>query len=184
MKNTLEQIRQEITIKAEQERAAEMNAEKHEEETRLKLEKAQEQKTAALDAENLEAFKAAGQEAESLRLELEFIEQSRAKVRKAAADAETDKRIVGALRSEGAQILADSIAQLRQIFTEAQDVSKEAAAKLAALDALLSVWDGSVMHRKKGEVRKVSAENDMLIFAQIGAMAKGQIERFQYIRGC
>jgi hypothetical protein len=182
--NTLEQIRQEITSKANQERAAEQNAEKREEETRNKLEEAQKRKAAALDTGDLEEYKAAGLESESLRLELEFIERSRGKGRKPAADTETDKRIVGALRAEGAQVRADALAQLRQIFTEAQDVSKEAAIKLAALDALLSVWDGSVMHRQKEETRKVSAGEDGLIFASITASAKAQIERFRYIRGC
>ena len=181
-KNTLEQVRQEITSAADRERSQAQNVKKYEEETRAKFEQAQVRKAAALESGDLEAFKAAGLEAESLRLELEFIEQRKQKEPKPGADAETDKRIAGALRAEAARIRADAVAQLRQIFQEAQDVSAEAVQQLNGLNKLLSDWDSVVMHRQ--ETHKIANDSDMLMFAQIGNGAKAEIYRFEHIRGC
>ena len=181
MKSTLEQIRQEITTKASQEQAAEQNAKKHEQETRHKLEDALARKAAALDAGDLEAYKAAGMEAESMRLEVEFIEQSNEKGRKPAASTEDDKRIRTALIAEGIRIRNDTLVKLKQAFTATVNVSAEALRQLSDLDKLYSDWESSVMHNKSGY--RICSDSDRLMLSQFEKSINAQLERFKIIQG-
>ena len=177
--NKLEQIQQEITSTVNQERAAEHEAQQRELETRNRWQSARDRMAAALDAGNLEDYKAAGTDAESLRLEVEFIEESKKRGRKSAAGTDDDKRIRAGLVAEGARIRADALAQLRQIFTEAADVAGGALQQFAVLDALLSSWDLTVM--KRDSARKVCADNDRLVFGQLANAAKAQLNKFNQL---
>lgn len=177
--NTLEQIRQEITGAVGCERAVELKAQQREQETRNRLQSARDRMAAALEAGNLEDYKAAGMDAENLRLEVEFIEESKKRGRKPGASTDDDKRIRAGLVAEGARIRADALAQLRQIFTEAADVAGSALQQFAALDALLSSWDLTVM--KRDSARKVGADNDRLVLGQLANVAKAQINRFNQL---
>ena len=175
----MEQIRKEITGAVEQERAADREAQQREQETRNRWQSARDRMAAALDSGNLEEYKAAGEEAQSLHLELEFIEETKKRTRKPAAGTDDDKRIRAGLVGEGARIRADAMAQLRQIFTEAEEVAGDALRQFAALDALLSEWDLTMM--KRDSARKACADNDRLMLGQLANVAKAQINRLNQL---
>ena len=171
----LEQIRQEITATVDKVRAADKEKQQHEQDTQNRLTAAREKMSVALDAGDLESYKAAGMEAEQIRLELEFLEKTKERSRRPNAATVDDNRVRGSLAAEAARIRTDTFAQLRTIFGEAADMAAEGLEKLSELDKLLSEWDLIVMNSQTA--RKVSADTDRLLLAQIQNVAKAQIKR-------
>ena len=178
-RNNFEQIREEITGKINQVRAADNQAAEEERQIRAAYEAAQQEMSAALDSDNMEQYKAAGMKVEGKRLELEFIEKRKARGLEPGATVDDENRIRAALFAEYDRIRVDSFAQLKTIYTEAQGVAAEALRQFSEIDKLFTTFENVVM-RKPG-VAVVSGNEVQLSFAQKMNAAKAELNSFQYI---
>ena len=132
------------------------------------------QKAAALDAGDREKYKAAGIASEEARLELEFIEQMKAKKQTPAASLIVNTVIHNKLRNEAQRIKVDALAQLQQIFTEAADVCSAALNDLSMIDAAGKRWDSVVM---KQPIEAIVDMADRVALSQFLNAANAQINR-------
>ena len=181
MKNTFELIREEIAGKVDAVRAADREAAKQAQAIRNDYEQAMNRKAAALDAQNMDDYRAAGMDAEALRLDLEFIEKGQEKAKKPAAGADDDSRIRAALAAEKERIRVDAVAQLKSIFDEAASVAAAALKQFDVLDGLYTQWKGIVM-REPGN-HTVCAGDDRLGLSQLENGAKAQINKIGLMKG-
>lgn len=179
MKSEFERIRDEIITTAAKVRAADEQAAQHEQEIRREYDKANERKTAALDSGDMDAYRAAGMEAEARRLDLEFIEGVKRKGQKPAATVEDNSRILAALRAEYARIRSEGLARLKERFSATAADCDEILQQFAALDRLAETW-GSIVMRQEKPGRVVQDETRLFI-TQMENTEKGQVERFKYI---
>lgn len=179
MKSDFERIREEITTTVARVRAADEQAAQHEQEIRRDYDAALERKTAALDAGNMDAFRAAGMEADARRLDLEFIEGTRQKNAKPAATVDDDTRIRAAVRAECERIRAEGLAKLKTMFTAAAGECSEILRQLTAIDNLYASWGRVVMRQEKPE--RITGDNVRLMFAQMENGEKAQLAKFNFI---
>ena len=180
MKSDYERIREEITTTAARVRAADEQAAQHEQAIRRDYDAALEKKSAALDAGDMDAFRAAGLEAEARRLDLEFIEGTKKKGPKPAATAEDDKRIMAALRAEAGRIRAEGLDKLKTMFTATRDECSEILRQLVAVDKLAETWGLVVMRQEEG--KRVSDDGARWTIAQMENGEKAQLEKYRYIK--
>lgn len=181
MKSEIERIQQEITNTVARVRAADNVAAQHEQEIRRDYDAAIAKKAAALDAGNMEAYRAAGMEAEARRLDLEFIEESKKKGPKPAATAEDNTRIRNALRAEYTRIRAEGFARLKESFTKTAEDCAGILRQLSALDELYRTWGTVVMREKTPE--RIVADTDRMTFAQMENAERAQLGKYEYIKG-
>ncbi len=180
MKSEFERIQQEITNTVARVRAADEQAAQHEQEIQREYNAAKERKTAALDAGDMDAYRAAGMEADARRLDLEFVEGVKRKGPKPAATAEDDKRIMAALRAEAGRIRAEGLDKLKTMFTATRDECSEILRQLVAVDKLAETWGLVVMRQEEG--KRVSDEGARLTIAQMENGEKAQLEKYRYIK--
>ncbi len=174
-----EQIKAEIAGAVAKEREADRLAAQQEQEIKSKHEAARQRMAAALDAGNMEEYTAAGLDAESFRLKMEFIEEINKRGKKPGATAADDARIAGAIRAEYARIRADALAQLNTIFGEAAAVAADALQKFTALDGIYNSWSAVVMHRN--HTSSICPVDSRLTLAQMEQAAKAQLNKFKMI---
>ena len=78
------------------------------------------------------------------------------------------------------QTYTDSLAQLKQIFTEAVDVCTSALDKMTEIDAAGKEWNSSVMRKQNAE--PVTPLEYRLTLSQFKQAAIGQLEKYKYLR--
>ena len=165
---------EEINAAAQKLIAADAEDLRKEQEARSRYEATLAQKAAALDAGDREKYKAAGIASEEARLELEFIEQIKAKKKTPGASRVDDIRIHAVLKSEAQMIKVDALAQLQQIFTEAADVCNAALNDMNMIDAAGKRWDSVVMKQPE---RPIVNMEDRLALSQFLSAVNAQINR-------
>lgn len=180
MKSEIERIREEIKNTVARVRAEDEQAAQREQEVRHEYDAALERKTAAMDAGDMEAFRAAGMEAEARRLDLEFIEGMKRKKPKPGATVEDDTRIRNALRKELARIRSEGLERLKKRYTETAEDIADIQRQLNALEELSQSW-GSVVMRESAPGH-VLLDNDRLLFSQMATQERLQLERYKYIK--
>lgn len=179
MKSEFERIRDEITTTAAKVRAADEQAAQHEQEIRREYDAAKERKAAALDSGDMDAYRAAGMEAEARRLDLEFIEGVKRKGPKPAATVEDDSRVMNVLRKEHARIYGEITERLKKYFTEMSNDCAGVLKQFAELETLAGTWGRVVM--RKANPEKAGASEANILISGFEGQAKAQIERFKYI---
>lgn len=177
-KTNFDQIREEISGMVARVRANDNQAAEEEKQIRAAYEAAQQEMAAALDSGSMEKYKAAGLKAEGKRLELEFIEKRKARGMEPGATVDDENRIRAALVAEYNRIRVDLFAQLKTIYTEAQDVAADALRQFSDLDKLFTTFENVVM--RKPDAAFISTNEVRLAFAQKMNAAKADLNGFQY----
>ena len=180
MKRDFEQIRDKITATAASVRVADGQAAQREQEIRDEYSAAKVRKAAALEAGNMDEYRAAGMEAEARRLDLEFIEGLKQKGPKPGATVEDDSRVMAALLTEHARIYGELLERVKKQLTEISDDCAGVLKQFAALDSLAETWGRVVM--RKGNPDKAVSCNSRAVVTGLEGLANGQIERFKYMK--
>lgn len=181
MDKDYQKILDEINAAAARVLAADAEEARKEQDARNRYDQALANKQTALDAGDQEQYKTAGMAAEEARLDLEFFGKLKEMKRTPGASSEDDKRIHGVLRMKAQLLKDDTLAQLRQIFTEMSDVCTAAQARMAEIDAAGSKWDSIVMRKQNAD--RIVRDEDRLTLAQFKSAAEGQLQRFKLMGG-
>lgn len=176
MRNECMKIIEEINTSAEAAILANAEENRKEQEAVKRFETAMEEKKAALDAGDSARHKAASMAAEDARLDLEFLKGYQAKRSPNASHAD-DARIHAALRSEARFIEMDSLAQIKQIFTEMVDVCMAALDTMTEIEKAGKRWDSVVMKKEHNSLDQMFA--DRLPLSQLLNTANAQINRLK-----
>lgn len=146
MKNTeFEAIKEEVLKAVQRETAEDAKLTQDEADARKRQEEAQRAMNKALEVGDRDAYKAAGFDAESARLDLEFFKQMRANRNKPAASQDDDRRIRAALAAETRKVRSDFLDNITELFTEAIDLCDSTHGLLNEINGIASSWISTVM---------------------------------------
>lgn len=146
---------------------------------RKRYEDAMKRKDAALSADDKEAYKKAGLEAEEARLELEYYEKKNES--KPAATQEDAKRIRAELTREAQMNRSAALSRIKVAMTEAAAACSETQSKRMEINRLFGDWNRIVL-KKNGADDIYSSEMNMAI-ASLANMIDGIIGRINMIQG-
>ena len=180
MKNNYQHIKKEISETVLRVNAADAMQNQQEEDCQRRYDDAQEAMSAAIKAEDREAYRKAAMDADNAQRELRILQESRERIRTPGATWDDDRRIQAVLFAEEHSIRSETLARLKALYTEAAAICTEAQNRLNEIDNISRQWNSTVMKKPQGT--HFPGDTKLAIF-QFASVINGQLQRFNYMKG-